>query len=49
MTNGKKKLSCVVDGEALSSFQIEYCKLLRENMNSLPRRPQKKKKRTGAN
>ena len=28
---------------------VEYCKLLRENMNSLPRRPQKKKKRTGAN
>ena len=43
MTNGKKKISCTVDGETLKGFQIEYCKLLRENMNALPRRKTNKK------
>ena len=46
MTNGKKKISCTVDGETLKGFQIEYCKLLRENMNALPRRKTNKKKRS---
>lgn len=48
MSNGKRKVSCVVDCESLKTFQVEYCKMLRENMNSLPRRPQNKKKKKSA-
>lgn len=44
-TNGKRKISTVIDGEKLPVFQVEYCKLLRSNMNGLPKRPQKKKKK----
>jgi len=42
-SDGKRKISTVVNGEALPGFQVEYCKLLRANMNGLPKRPKKKK------
>ena len=42
-SDGKRKISTVVNGEELPGFQSEYCKLLRANMNGLPKRPKKKK------
>lgn len=44
-SNSKEKISCVVDGDSLPGFQLEYCKMLRSSMNGLPKRPQKKKKK----
>lgn len=44
-SNEKERVSTVVDEEALPTFSVEYCRLLRSSMNSLPKRPQQKKKK----
>merc|ERR1711881_733999 len=39
----KKKLATIIDKEALGTFQVAYCKILRSSMDGLKKKEKKKK------